>query len=77
SPLPRISSRAYHKFGLMIWDDKRMKALGLWPSDNTHPASTKFYFRWHSLLTDEECAAATATAELDVSPTSTSTSTTR
>ncbi|RFU24019.1 hypothetical protein B7463_g12320, partial [Scytalidium lignicola] len=55
SPPPGIPFDPYRKFGFALWDDKRMTDLGLAkPSRRVILDKVSYYFRWRSVLTEEE-----------------------
>ncbi|KAL0943116.1 uncharacterized protein CTRU02_201002 [Colletotrichum truncatum] len=58
SPLMGIPFEPYRKFGFAIWDNKRMIDLGLRDpkSKSIFKNRTFYYFRWRSILTEEELA---------------------
>ncbi|KAK9419931.1 putative F-box domain-containing protein [Seiridium unicorne] len=56
SPLPGITFERYRKFGFAVWDQRRLVDLGLWPSEKMLPANSEYYFRWRSILNEEESA---------------------
>ncbi|KAK9778971.1 putative F-box domain-containing protein [Seiridium cardinale] len=55
APIPGIPFEPYRKYGLAIWDNVRMRDLGLSePRRMAMFTMSKYFFRWYSILTEEE-----------------------
>ncbi|KAI0506842.1 hypothetical protein F5B22DRAFT_622257 [Xylaria bambusicola] len=54
SPLCGFGPQHFRRFGFTLWEDSRMTDLGLLPP-RSHFFSYEYYFKWRSILSDEEC----------------------